>query len=118
MVLRRWWMVRNVPRYAAQEVEERLKGGGSVLLDVRTEAERSHGSIAGSVHIPNHQLRSRLDELERLRGKEIIVYCASGNRSLGAAALLLKNNYLAANMKGGIAEWNFSRLRTSSHKDP
>jgi NADPH-dependent 2,4-dienoyl-CoA reductase/sulfur reductase-like enzyme len=58
----------------------------TVLLDVRTAAERANGAIPGSIHIPLNELRQRTEELPRDR--EIIVHCQSGQRSYFACRLL------------------------------
>jgi rhodanese-related sulfurtransferase len=93
------------------EAAEKLKSNSIVLLDVRTASERQSSSIKGSIHIPLHEIRRRTDELKKYGEKEIVSYCASGNRSVSATATLKKLGFNAANMKGGIAEWNFSGLK-------
>jgi rhodanese-related sulfurtransferase len=110
--VRRFLLARGVQQYSPREIAERLKVGGTVvLLDVRTAAERRSGHIRGSIHIPLDELRGRIGELTRYRSSEVICYCQSGNRSVTAAALLRKNGFAAGNLKGGIAEWNFSGLK-------
>ena len=81
-----------------------------VLLDVRTKSERSAQHIAGSLHIPLNELAARIQELKKFSGSEIVCYCQTGARSASAVALLLKNGLSAANLRGGIAEWNFHKL--------
>jgi len=80
-----------------------LDPGRSLLLDVRTEAERSQGAIPGSIHIPLHQLRRRLHELPRDR--EIIVACQSGQRSYFAARLLAQHGFHVQNLSGSYRTW-------------
>ncbi len=99
--------------YAPSQVADMLKEGKIVLLDVRTENERSRSSIPGSIHIPLHHLTRRMNDLEKQKNKEIVCYCQSGNRSLTAAMKLRKAGFNVANMKGGIAEWNFQQLQRS-----
>jgi rhodanese-related sulfurtransferase len=107
--LRRYMMTRSITRYSPAQVAERMKGGNVILLDVRTDNERSAGSIKGSLHIPLQQLARRTGELNKYQGKEIICYCQSGSRSLVAAAQLKKAGFTVADMTGGIGEWNFSQ---------
>jgi rhodanese-related sulfurtransferase len=104
---RRFFLVRSVPHYSAGEVAEMIrKREAIVLLDVRTAREHEQRAIRGSLHIPAHELRGRAGEMEKHRSSEIICYCASGSRSLSAAGMLRKLGYKAANMRGGMAEWN------------
>jgi rhodanese-related sulfurtransferase len=102
-------VLRYLRRRSIPQVDPAALPAGSVLLDVRTPAERSRESIPGSVHIPLQQLASRAGELEKYRGAQIVCYCASGNRSLSAAASLRKRGYNAANLIGGISNWKFAR---------
>lgn len=98
----------SVPRVQ----QENLKGktGGEfpvVYLDVRTDAERRARHITGSLHIPLHQLRTKIGELDRYRGSRIVCYCQSGSRSLAAASILIQNGFSAFSLDGGISRWNF-----------
>ena len=111
LYIRRKLMVRGVKQYSPREVSDLIKqSGATILLDVRTSAERQRKMIKGSIHIPLHELGRRKDELERFKTKEVICYCQSGNRSLSAASRLKKSGFTVANMKGGIVEWNSSGL--------
>ncbi|CAK7286167.1 MBL fold metallo-hydrolase [Streptomyces misionensis] len=58
---------------------------GVVVLDVRRDSERTTGYIAGSVHIPIHQLHQRLDEVP---AGTVWVHCAGGMRAAIAASVL------------------------------
>ncbi|MGW1603250.1 MBL fold metallo-hydrolase [Streptomyces eurythermus] len=60
-------------------------GNGVVVLDVRRDSERAGGFVQGSVHIPLHTLRHRLDEIPAGR---VWVHCAGGMRAAIAASLL------------------------------
>ena len=111
LYVRRLLYLRSLKKYTPSEVAEKMKTNSVVLLDVRTTDERSRSSIKGSIHIPLHELRRREKELEKYKSREIVCYCATGSRSGSATATLTKLGYNAANMKGGIAEWNFSGLR-------
>ena len=110
--LRRFVRVRSVKHYAASETAKKLAAAKDILLlDVRTPGEWKDQHIRGSLHIPLQELRHRLAELKKYQQREIICYCRSGNRSLAAAALLKNHGFRAANMRGGIIEWNLSGLR-------
>jgi rhodanese-related sulfurtransferase len=97
---------RKLKHYSAQEAKEKNKNPNVLLLDVRTDAERKQSSIKGSIHIPVGLLKSRLEELNKHKNKEIICYCRTGSRSVTAASILYKAGFNSANMRGGITAWN------------
>jgi rhodanese-related sulfurtransferase len=101
----------HMTEYSVSEVAEKLNGSSAILLDVRTQEERNHGAIQGSLHIPLGELSEKSKVLERHRQKEIICYCRSGRRSIAAVSILQKNGFNAVNMKGGIIEWNSLKLK-------
>ncbi len=109
--VRRFLLTRSIPRYTPAQLADRMKESGWTLLDVRTAAERQAQSIRGSLHIPLQELPRRSGELEKYRDREVICYCQSGNRSLVAALRLRRLGFNAANLDGGIGEWNFSQKK-------
>jgi hydroxyacylglutathione hydrolase len=62
--------------------------GGPFVLDVRRDDERRHRAIAGSQHVPLHELPRRV--LEVPTGRDIWVHCAGGYRASIAASLLVQ----------------------------
>ncbi len=106
--VRRFLIERSLKHYSPADIVGRLGSDRSlVLLDVRSSGERQHSHIEGSLHIPLHQITRRSDELTKHREKEIVCYCQTGSRSVTAASRLKKLGFKTANLKGGIAEWNF-----------
>ncbi len=75
-----------------------------LFLDVRSENEYDHeGHIEGARLIPLGVLEKNLDTLPK--GKRIVVYCRSGNRSISASRILAKHGFKVYNMDGGINAW-------------
>ena len=62
-----------------------VEGAPVTVLDVRRDDEWAGGSIDGAVHIPLHELESRLDAVP---AGEVWVHCATGYRASIAASLL------------------------------
>lgn len=115
LYIRRVLIARSIKHYEPSEASERSSNGGSaVLLDVRTDSERRAQHITGSLHVPLNELTRRMDELKKYKSREVICYCRSGNRSLTAAAMLRKQGFTTANMRGGLEEWNFRNIASSS----
>lgn len=106
--LRKFFMSRSLKHYTPLELSEQMKQRSDImLLDVRSHGERQQNHIKGSLHIPLNELSVRVNEIERYKAQEIVCYCLSGSRSLTAAAKLQQQGFNAANLKGGISEWNF-----------
>ncbi len=84
----------------------RLDPARTLILDVRSGSERAAGHIPGSMHIPLHELRARLDELPR--DKEIIVSCQSGQRSYFACRLLAPRGFNVRNLTGSFRTWHMA----------
>lgn len=78
-----------------------LVENGAQIIDVRTPAEYSSGSIRNSKNIPLQQLVSEMKKLDLK--KPIITCCASGMRSASAKAILKQNGFEVYNGGGWIA---------------
>jgi len=68
------------------------------ILDVRGPWEFETGNVQGAVKIPLGELRSRMGELSKER--EILAYCAVGQRSYYASRALRLNGFNARNVLG------------------
>ena len=101
----RTFRLRGIPTIAPAAVREQLKQRNLYLLDVRTPRELTRGKMRGAVNIPLHELPSRLPELEPHRGKQFVVVCATGSRSLSGTRILTKHGFQAASMTGGMMAW-------------
>jgi molybdopterin/thiamine biosynthesis adenylyltransferase/rhodanese-related sulfurtransferase len=89
------------------QVSEHL-GNGIVLVDVRESGEWDAGHIPGAKHVPRGYLESRVEgAVGTDRAQQIVVYCASGQRSALAAHTLkhLLGYENVASMTGGITLW-------------
>lgn len=106
IIIRHFVLGKKLRHYQAGEVAEKLHSTSPpVLLDVRTLAEFHRGNIAGALHIPLQDLGKRWQELEGFREREIVVYCATGPRSVNAVNFLQKRGFNAVNLRGGMKAW-------------
>ena len=69
----------------AELAAEGAAGRRPAVLDVRRNQERAERHIAGSLHIPIHEVLERLDEVP---AGPVWVHCAGGYRAGVVAALL------------------------------
>ena len=83
----------------------------AVVLDVREDNERMHGSIRGAKHLALSVLKQRLEEIKSYSKNPVIAYCKTGNRSIEACEILKKNNFAnVMSLKGGIEGWRTANL--------
>lgn len=80
-----------------------------VLLDVRWPQEHRYVALPGSILIPLDELEARVHELDAFRGRELIVYCHHGVRSLTGASICTAHGLEAASLQGGIHLWACER---------
>jgi sulfur-carrier protein adenylyltransferase/sulfurtransferase len=78
-----------------------------VLIDVRETDEFTTGHIPGAKHVPRGYLESRIEGVVPDHATQIVLYCASGNRSAYAARTLSEDlGYEhVSSMTGGITLW-------------
>ena len=78
--------------------------GELTVIDVRTPGEYASGHLPGALNVPLDRLRRALPVLGNAR-TELLVVCASGNRSANACALLAEHGVPAATLTGGTGAW-------------
>jgi len=83
----------------------------ALLLDVRDASDFAGGHALGAKNIPLSQIESRLVELDKFKGKPIVVLCQSGNTSSKALGPLRAKGFeKLANLSGGFAAWRAAGL--------
>lgn len=106
-IARRGWSL------SAREAMSVLGAPDIVLIDLRDASERErHGAIPGSLHVPYATLQEnlgaegRLSELVKSNGKQILFYCAFGERSAMAVQAAQDAGLSAArHIAGGLDAW-------------
>jgi sulfur dioxygenase len=91
-----------------------IGGSDVVLVDLRERAERErHGTIPGGLHAPYPALQENiaqggmLHELVSATGKQLLFYCAFGERSAMAVQAAQDGGLASArHIEGGMAAWN------------
>jgi NADPH-dependent 2,4-dienoyl-CoA reductase/sulfur reductase-like enzyme/rhodanese-related sulfurtransferase len=79
-----------------------------LLIDVRTPAEFSTGSIRGAINLPLDQLRENVAKLDRNRS--IVTLCQIGQRGYVAQRILQQRGFRnVRNLKGGISTARFTQ---------
>jgi len=98
---------REIREVTATEAEQLLGAETRpVLVDVRERDEYEQGYIPGALHIPRGNLESRVERAVPDRSTPVVIYCASGNRSVYAAKTLTELGYQdVVSMSGGFQAW-------------
>jgi len=94
--------VREVLPQEAQN----LIDSGAALLDTREEHEWRAGHLAGATLLPPVEVMVRVEQVVPDKTRPVVIYCASGVRSLRAAVQLASLGYQnVVSVAGGIIRW-------------
>ena len=106
---------KSGPSLTPQQAINLINAQQGVFLDLRDAADYKQGHIVDALHIPASKLADRMAELEKYRGKPIVLVCKMGQQS-GAADKQLKAQKFEQvyKMSGGMMEWGNLQLPTVS----
>jgi rhodanese-related sulfurtransferase len=101
----------------AQDLVERMKKPGLVILDVRPDQEYRAGHIRGARSIPVAELKARLKEVPR--SAEVVAYCRGPYCVFAdeAVELLHAQGYKARRLALGLPDWKAMGLPVESHQE-
>ncbi|MHB1059165.1 MAG: molybdopterin-synthase adenylyltransferase MoeB [Rhodanobacter sp.] len=84
---------------------------GSLLIDVREDAERAAGTPIDALGLSRGFLELRIEQLEPNRNRSLLLLCGSGQRSLLAAEALQRLGYRqVGSVAGGFDRWKAEGL--------
>ena len=99
------WILINFESVDAKQAIHILETDDNItLLDVRTIQEYKSGHLRDATLIPVEHLEKNLGMLQHDKNKKVLVYCATGNRSVYASRILKKHGFKPINVKGGIMD--------------
>jgi rhodanese-related sulfurtransferase len=107
-----------VPRISKEDLKRQLDGSGSpVIVDARLKYPYAHSTVRlpGAIRYDGDDAALSLP-----RDREIVVYDSDPNElaSSHVVAVLIRQGYRAAALKGGIAEWMAANLPTETKEAP
>ena len=108
----------GVPRITKEDLKQRLDGSTPpVLVDARLKYPYEHSTVRlpGAIRFTGDGPAPSLP-----RDRDIIVYDSDPNElaSSHVAALLIRQGYRAASLKGGIVDWLAANLPTETKEAP
>ena len=93
------------------EVTRMLNHEDALVLDLRSTTDYDRGHILGSINVPDADLDTRLEGLQKYNARAVITCCDHGNVSDKAARLLKSNGFTQVySLKGGITSWRNANL--------
>lgn len=95
----------------AATLEQWLKNGEAVLIDVREPDEFASGHIDGAVSIPLSVFPQKYSHNDYPADKKIVFQCKAGGRSMRACQAvseIVKDEDNIYNLAGGIGAWQSS----------
>lgn len=98
---------KEIKEVTVEQVKTKIDGGSKALvIDVREPEETNGGTVPGAEKIARGFLELKIENLDNNRDREIVLYCAGGNRSALAAKSLQELGYKnVVSMKGGYSAW-------------
>jgi rhodanese-related sulfurtransferase len=77
-----------------------------IILDVRTFRENKEIKIPNSINVPVEELEWEIEDLEKYKDKEMLVYCKAGVRSSIACQMLESEGFKKLyNLMGGVLDY-------------
>lgn len=101
----------TVGAVSVEQAHAKLQDDTAVMVDVREPDEIAERAVPGAINIPLGELEARANEVPK--GKPVLVFCRSGNRSQEGAAILAAKGYDASTVEGGIVAWDAAGLPTT-----
>lgn len=107
----RYEISRGGSAISSQQLTNMVNNDEAVVLDVRDEKEFNAGHITHSINIPSTKMANRVTELDKYKGKPIIIACAMGQHS-GSAGRQLRaaGHEKLYRLEGGISSWKGESL--------
>jgi sulfur-carrier protein adenylyltransferase/sulfurtransferase len=98
---------KQIKEVTCDDVAHKLDAGEDFeLIDCREADEVAQGLIQGARFIPRGMLEMKIEGVIPDRGREMVLYCAGGNRSALAAKSLQEMGYgNVSSMAGGFGAW-------------
>lgn len=92
-----------IPSVTADELLEMLKNQSVNVIDIREHNEVMNGMIPSALHIPNGELATSLNDLDK--ANPLYLICHSGARGMRATEFLRSEGFDAYNVSDGMMGW-------------
>ena len=90
----------DVNTISAAALRERLPGGDTVLVDVRSPAERAVSTLPGAITPEDFE-----EQLDEIGDCAVVAYCTVGARSSAYARRMGRRGVPVLNLEGSLLAW-------------
>ena len=105
---------KNITEVRPTDAATKMKGGNTVIVDVREKGEWDEEHIPDAIHMSRGMLELDIEEKVPDVSTTVIVHCGGGGRSALAAESLQKMGYKnVRSMAGGFKAWKAAGLPTT-----
>ena len=87
-----------------------INGDTAVLVDLRESKDFSAGHIVDALNIPFAKLKDRAIELDKFKGKTVILVDKMGQQTGAGVKILSELGHDCARLQGGMMEWQNQNL--------
>lgn len=95
----------------SQQAVQFLNQSDAVAIDTRNEADYAAGHIINAQHIEAAELKPGTENVDRLKDKPVLVYCAGGVSSTALVRKLKRAGFeQVRSLRGGINGWKTDNL--------
>ncbi|TWI56618.1 rhodanese-related sulfurtransferase [Pseudomonas duriflava] len=101
---------RSGRNLSTAELTRLLNTDQGIVLDIRPKKEFANGHIVGALNIPQDKLANSLSQLEKHKGKTIIVVDGNGQHAGAACTPLQQAGFTTARLSGGLSTWRGENL--------
>jgi rhodanese-related sulfurtransferase len=97
---------KNITEIRPTDAATKVKGGNTVIVDVREKDEWDEEHIPDAIHLSRGMIELEIEEKVPDMSTTVIVHCGGGGRSALAAESLQKMGYKnVRSMAGGFKAW-------------
>jgi len=105
---------KGVTRLGPVQATQLINADDAVVLDVRSDGEFRQGHIINAVNVPESQLASKANDLDKYKSRAVITVCRTGQISAKAGAALKQLGFEQVHtLAGGLVAWEGASLPLS-----
>jgi rhodanese-related sulfurtransferase len=99
-------LITGVKRVTPAEATRLINREEAMVLDIRSKADFKKGHIVGALNMPMSEMPNRLQELDGLHERPLVICCADGFGAPDAVKPLKTAGFAKLyQLLGGIGEW-------------